>query len=269
MLRLPAVAGQFYPDNPQDLANLVRRYSQHNSRQEKIRVKACLVPHAGYIYSGQAAGAVLGQIVIPQKVLVLGVRHFPDGESAAILSEGAWRTPLGDVQIESQLANALKKNSPLLREDAVAHAREHSLEVQLPFLQILKPDFQFVPIALGTIRFKELEAMGEAIGQTLSESNEEILLLTTSDLNHYEDEATTRDKDGKAIAKLEAMDPWGLYDICRSESISMCGLGPAVAMLFVLKKLGATRAETILHTTSAAISGDYRRVVGYVGMVFR
>ncbi len=157
----------------------------------------------------------------------------------------------------------------MLTEDAVAHAREHSLEVQLPFLQILKPDFQFVPIALGTIRFKELEAMGEGIGQALSESKEEILLLTTSDLNHYEDEATTRDKDLKAIAKLEAMDPRGLYDICRTESISMCGLGPAVAMLFVLKKLGATRAETILHTTSAAISGDYRRVVGYAGMIFR
>jgi MEMO1 family protein len=140
--------------------------------------------------------------------------------------------------------------------------------VQLPFLQVLRPDFQFAPIALGTIRFEELQAIGEAIGQLLSESKDEILLLTTSDLNHYEDEAATRRKDEKAIAKLEAMDPRGLYDTCRSEAISMCGLGPAVAMLFALQKLGATRAETVMHATSAAVSGDYRRVVGYVGMTF-
>lgn len=268
MLRLPAVAGQFYPGIPQELASLVRRFTQYDSNHEKTRVKACLVPHAGYVYSGQVAGTVLGQIAIPQKVTILGVRHFPGGENAAILSDGAWRTPLGEAHIDSQLANALKKNCPLLKEDAVAHATEHSIEVQLPFLQTLKPDFKFVPIALGTVRFKELQTIGEAIGQVLFESKEEILLLTTSDLNHYEDEATTREKDEKVIAKLEAMDPRGLYDICKTEAISMCGLGPAVAMLFALKKLGSTRAKTILHTTSAAISGDYQRVVGYAGMIF-
>jgi len=268
MLRFPAVAGQFYPANPQELTNLVRRFSQNNSSQTKARAKACLVPHAGYVYSGQVAGAVLGQIEIPRKVLVLGVRHFPAGENAAILSDGSWRTPLGDTQIDSHLADALKGDCPLLKEDGVAHAQEHSLEVQLPFLQILKPDFQFVPIALGTVCFEELEAIGKAIGKVIYESKEEILLLTTSDLNHYEDEATTREKDEKAIAKLEAMDARGLYDACRAEAISMCGLGPAVAMLFALKKLGATHAQTILHTTSAAASGDYRRVVGYAGMIF-
>jgi AmmeMemoRadiSam system protein B len=268
MLRLPAVAGQFYPGNSQELTSLVRRFTQYHSGQEKIRVKACLVPHAGYVYSGPVAGTVLGQIEIPQKVLLLGVRHFPGGESAAILSDGAFRTPLGDASIDSELAMALKKNCPLLREDAVAHRKEHSLEVQLPFLQTLKPDFRFVPIVLGTMRFAELQTIGEAIGQVLFASTEEILLLTTSDLNHYEDEATTRDKDGKVIARLEAMDPRDLYDICRTEAISMCGLGPAVSMLFALKKLGAKRAKTILHTTSAAISGDYRRVVGYAGMIF-
>jgi AmmeMemoRadiSam system protein B len=210
----------------------------------------------------------LGQIEIPHSILVLGVRHFPRGESAAILSDGAWRTPFGDAPIDSQLANALKSKCALLKEDAVAHAQEHSLEVQLPFLQVLRPDFQFVPIALGTIRFEELQAVGEAIGELLSEHKDEILLLTTSDLNHYEDETTTRRKDEKAIGKLEAMDPRGLYDTCRTESISMCGLGPAVAMLFALKKMGATRAETVMHATSAAVSGDFKRVVGYAGMTF-
>ena len=269
MLRLPAVAGQFYPASPQELRSLVQGFNKHDPSQEKICGKGCLVPHAGYVYSGEVAGAVLGRLEIPKKILILGVRHFAGGESAAILSEGAWRTPLGDAQIDFRLADELKRNCRLLTEDTVAHAREHSLEVQLPFLQVLEPDFQFVPIALGTIRFAELEAIGEAIGKVLSESAEEILLLTTSDLNHYENETTTRVKDAKAIAWLEAMDPRGLYDACLGESISMCGLGPAVAMLFALRVLRVTRAETIVHTTSAAISGDYRRVVGYAGMIFR
>jgi AmmeMemoRadiSam system protein B len=268
MLRLPAVAGQFYPADPRELLSHVRQFTKRDSKQEKKKIKACLVPHAGYVYSGQVAGAVLGQIEVPLSILILGVRHFPRGESAAILSNGAWRTPFGDAPIDLQLASALKSKCALLKEDAVAHAQEHSLEVQLPFLQVLRPDFQFVPIALGTIRFEELQAIGEAIGELLSERKDEILLLTTSDLNHYEDETTTRKKDEKAIAKLEAMDPRGLYETCRTESISMCGLGPAVATLFALKKLSATLAETVMHTTSAATSGDYRRVVGYVGMMF-
>jgi AmmeMemoRadiSam system protein B len=268
MLRLPAVAGQFYPANSLELSNLVRQFSKQTSDSRKKRVKACLAPHAGYVYSGKVVGSVLGQIEIPKKILVLGVRHFPRGENAAILSDGAWRTPLGDAQIDSQLANTLKSRCSLLKEDSVAHAQEHSLEVQIPFLQTLQPDLTFVPVALGTIRFEELQTIGEAIGEVLSESKDEILLLTTSDLNHYEDEATTRAKDEKAIAKLEEMNPRSLYDVCRTESISMCGLGPAVSMLFALKKLGTTNAETILHSTSAEISGDYRRVVGYTGMIF-
>src|SRR5262249_37559040 len=155
----------------------------------------CLVPHAGYIYSGPIAGAVFGKITIPQKALVLGVRHFPRGEPVAICSEGTWRTPLGETQIDSRLAEKLKAECRLLREDVVAHTQELSLEVQLPFLQVLNADFEFVPIALGTIRFEELRTIGEAIGRTLSGSQEDILLLTTSDLNHYEDDTTTRAKD--------------------------------------------------------------------------
>lgn len=268
MLRQPAVAGQFYPANAQELANMVRRFTQQRSMKTKERVKACLVPHAGYVYSGSVAGAVLARIEIPQRVIVLGVRHYPRGENVAILSEGAWRTPLKDAPIDAPLAQKCKDECVLLKEDAVAHQQEHSLEVQLPFLQVLSPEFNFVPIALGTIRLEELQKIGETIGRVITSSKEEILLLTTSDMNHYEDDATTRKKDAKAVAQLEAMDPGGLFDTCRTESISMCGLGPAVAMLFALRALGATRAETVQYATSAAVSGDYRRVVGYAGMIF-
>src|SRR5262249_30377686 len=258
MLRLPAVAGQFYPANSRELSSLVRQCLHQESPIQKERVKGCLVPHAGYVYSGKVAGAVFARIEIPQKIIVLGVRHFPRGENAAILSDGAWRTPLGDLPIASQLAQACKQQCPILKEDAIAHAQEHSLEVQLPFLQILQPAAQFVPIALGTIKFEELQEIGEAIALVISSSREEILLLATSDLNHYEDDLITRKKDAMAIAQLEAMDPLGLYDTCRKQSISMCGLGPAVSALIALRSLDANRAETVMHATSAAISGDYR-----------
>lgn len=268
MLRLPAVAGRFYPSHPAELIALIRKYSNIDAGQPRMAVKACLLPHAGYVYSGQVAGAVLARIALPKKIIVLGVRHHPQGEPAAILSNGAWRTPLGDAPIDEPLAEALKKECPLLREDSVAHSAEHSLEVQLPFLQVLAPGFAFVPVALGTVRFESLVTVGEGIARVLASSNENVLLLTTSDLNHYENDATTRIKDRKAIDQLLTMDPRRLYDTCRSEEISMCGLGPAVAMLTALNALGVKKSELVKYATSADISGDRSAVVGYAGMIF-
>jgi len=269
MLRLPAVAGRFYPSYPTELRNAVQTHTAAASASAPVSVKACLVPHAGYMYSGHVAGAVFARISVPTKVVILGVRHYPRGERAAILSSGAWRTPLGDAPIDEDLARELRRACPLLKEDGVAHSGEHSLEVELPFLQVLSPGFTFAPIALGTIRFEELAAIGEGIGRVLAASRDRVLLLTSSDLNHYQDDATTRTKDGKAIAQLLKLDARGLYDTCHSEDISMCGLGPAVAMLTALKALGPTEAELVRYATSADVSGDRSAVVGYAGMIFR
>jgi AmmeMemoRadiSam system protein B len=268
MLRHPAVSGRFYPANPAELTALIREYCKPEKGKAPTHAKACLVPHAGYMYSGHVAGAVFARIVIPPKILILGVRHYPRGEPAAILSSGAWRTPLGDAPIDEPLAKELRGACPVLREDSVAHSTEHSLEVQVPFLQVLKPGFTFVPVALGTVRFEDLVAVGEAIGKVLGAASEEVLLLTSSDLNHYENEATTRVKDQKAIDRLLALDARGLYDTCRDENISMCGLGPAVAMITALSKMGATQPELVRHATSGDVSGDYDAVVGYAGMLF-
>src|SRR6266481_9235721 len=202
MLRLPAVAGRFYPSDPAELTALVHKYAKADSQTAPVRVRACLVPHAGYIFSGHVAGVVFARIILPKRILILGVRHYPRGEPAAILSSGAWRTPLGDAQIDASLGAALLEACALLREDSVAHSSEHSLEVQLPFLQVLQPGFTFVPVALGTVRFEDLVSIGEAIGRVLKACGEEILLVTTSDLNHYEDDATTRVKDRKAIDRI-------------------------------------------------------------------
>jgi AmmeMemoRadiSam system protein B len=268
MLRPPAVSGRFYPSSAAELAELVRQYTKVDENGAPARVKACLVPHAGYVFSGRVAGAVYARIAFPKKIVILGVRHYPHGEKAAILSSGAWRTPLGDAPIDAALAEALREACPLLREDGVAHSDEHSLEVQIPFLQVLKPEFTFVPVALGTVRYEDLVAVGEAIGRVLAASREAILLLTTSDLNHYENDATTRVKDHKAIDQILALDARGLYDTCRNEVISMCGLGPTVAMLTALQGLGTTRPELVRYATSGDVSGDYSTVVGYAGMLF-
>ena len=268
MLRLPAVSGRFYPSHPAELTAVIHRLIEIESNTQKVAVKACLLPHAGYVYSGTVAGAVFSRISVPRKILILGVRHFPRGEQAAILSSGVWRTPLGDAPIDESLARALRAACPLLREDDVAHSQEHSLEVQIPFLQVLAAGFSFVPVALGTVRFEDLVQVGEGVARLFAESREEILLLTTSDLNHYEDDATTRVKDRKAIERLLALDARELYDTCRNEKISMCGLGPAVAMITALQILGAERAELVQYATSADVSGDTSAVVGYAGMIF-
>jgi len=268
MLRLPAVAGRFYPSDPDELRIVVGSCVEPDATQAPVRVKACLVPHAGYIYSGHVAGAVFARISLPAKFVILGVRHYPRGERAAIMSAGAWRTPLGDAPIDTTLAGELLRACPLLKEDSIAHSVEHSLEVQLPFLQVQSPSFTFVPIALGTIHLAELVAIGEGIGRVLAACSDSVLLLTTSDMNHYEDDATTRTKDNKAIERLLALDGPGLYSICHSERISMCGLGPAVAMLTALREMGHAEAELIRYATSADVSRDRSAVVGYAGMTF-
>ncbi len=268
MLRLPVVAGTFYPDNPLALTKQIQDFARPNLVPEKISCCACLVPHAGYIYSGHVAAAVYERIVLPKRIIILGVRHFPHGEEAAILSEGAWRTPLGDVSINADLAAKISHACPLLREDSVAHEREHSIEVQLPFLQILDPGFTFVPIALGTIHFDQLVSIGESLGKVLA-VEPDVLLLTTSDFNHYEDDATTRKKDRLAIEQILRLDARGLFDVCRRENISMCGLGPTVAMLSALRVTGSNRAELVKYATSADVSGDTGAVVGYAGLFFR
>lgn len=267
MLRLPAVASTFYPGSPQDLSTLIAQYTHHDAAHPPSPFRACLVPHAGYAYSGGVAGAVFARIAFPKRIIVLGVRHFPYGEEAAILCTGAWRTPLGDVPIDARLGAQIAQSCPAFREDSVAHENEHSLEVQIPFLQYLNPGFTFVPIALGTLDFHILTTVGQSLARVLS-THHDAFLLTTTDLNHYEDETTTRRKDTLAIEKILALDPAGLFDVCRRNKISMCGLGPTIALLTALNQIGATSVELVQHTTSADYSGDTRKVVGYAGFLF-
>jgi AmmeMemoRadiSam system protein B len=267
MIRLPAVAGRFYPSDPAQLKLGLDSFLTAEIQKSKIRAQACMVPHAGYKYSGHVAGAVYSHMEIPGRVILVGPRHFPHGASFAILSDGGWKTPLGLVPIDHALAKKLMRACPLLREDSIAHESEHSLEVQLPFLQRLAASFTFVPIVIGSSQYADLEALGIALAEVIRSEPEPVLLIASSDMNHYESEDVTRVKDHKAIDRVLALDPRGLFDTVRNEEISMCGYGAAVAMLTAVRRMGAAHAELVRYATSGEITGDFQEVVGYAGMI--
>jgi len=266
-VRHPAVAGRFYPRDPNDLREEVHTYLSQTPRQKPVRALGCIAPHAGYMYSGHVAGAVFGGLEIPPLCLVLCPNHTGKGRPLAIVGEGAWETPLGEVAIDSGMAAALRQRCPLLQEDSSAHRSEHAAEVELPFLQLRQPQLRFVPIALGTGQFEPLEQLGEAIADVIAEKKDYILIVASSDMNHYESDAVTRVKDHSAIEPILALDARGLYDVVTQQHVSMCGFGPAVAMLTATKKLGATCAELVKYATSGDVSGDRDLVVGYAGVI--
>jgi MEMO1 family protein len=271
-IRQPAVAGRFYPGNAQHLRTEVETFTtaRASAGQEAIEPNisaiGCIVPHAGYMYSGAVAGAVYRRLKLPRRSVILCPNHTGKGEPLAIMSEGAWHTPLGDVTIDTELAESLKAALPLLSEDQEAHRYEHALEVQLPFLQVLKPGIQFVPITVGTSNFEVLSALGKVIATALAKLPEPALVIASSDMNHYESDSVTRVKDRRAIDQVLALDPRGLYDTVREGNISMCGYGPATIMLTAARKMGATKAELIRYATSGDTSGDRDMVVGYAGI---
>ena len=265
MIRKPAVAGRFYPAGKEALEGEVSRFL--GTVQAKVKAKGILVPHAGYMYSGHVAGAVYASIQVPARIIIMCPNHTGMGASLAIMSSGSWEIPLGKIEIDTDLARRLMHHCHLLSEDAEAHRSEHSLEVQLPFLYAIRNDFKFVPIAIGTGGYASLERLGKAIEATRKEVGEDILVIASSDMNHYESDVITRAKDRMAINKILELDPKGLYDVVKSESISMCGYGPAIAMLNSLDDLPSRKPELVKYATSGDISGDRSEVVGYAGIV--
>ena len=269
LLRHPAVAGRFYPDDPEELRAEVRAYLAPDDSKDfaPIRAVGCIAPHAGYMYSGHVAGAVFARIEIPQLCVVMCPNHTGMGRALSVMSEGAWETPLGGVAIHDRFASALKRRFPALEEDAAAHRAEHAAEVELPFLQSLQPQLRFVPIALGTGRLEVLEQLGLALADVIAQHGEPVLMVASSDMNHYESDAVTRVKDHRAIERILTLDPRGLHEVVTQQDISMCGYGPTVAMLTAARQLGAKSAELVKYATSGDVSGDRDMVVGYAGVV--
>jgi hypothetical protein len=265
-VRTPAVAGKFYPRRADELRREVQEYT---SPAETARIAAigCIVPHAGYMYSGHVAGAVYSRLEIPRRAIILCPNHTGMGHPLAVMTRASWQTPLGEVAADVELGAALLQRFPSLHEDSAAHRSEHAIEVQLPFLQMRRPELSFVPIAVGTSDFDVLRELGEALADVISSQTEKGLIIASSDMNHYESDAVTRVKDHKAIERVLALDARGLWEVVMNQDISMCGFGPSIAMLTAAKRLGATSATLVKYATSGDVSGDRERVVGYAGII--
>ena len=266
-IRPPAAAGMFYEGLPERLEKSVRSYLSAAGAREPRAAFGAIVPHAGYIYSGPVAGAVYASLAVPQSAIILCPNHTGRGAPASLEPSEAWRTPLGDMPVNRRLAGRLRELAPSLEPDAAAHAREHSLEVQLPFLQVRRPDIELVPVCLGARDIDLCREIGEALAAICSEEPEPPLLLASSDMNHYESRAVGRRKDERALERIEALDPEGLFATVLSEGISMCGFLPATALLFAARKAGVPRARVVARRDSGDETGDVSSVVGYAGII--
>lgn len=264
MIRQPAVAGTFYPQDKAELLNqLVRFFPAERPRQDYLGL---ISPHAGYVYSGAIAARLFAEAELPDHIVILGPNHHGMGSNAALWQEGSWATPLGDVLIAADLADHLLQNCPLLQSDHLAHRYEHSIEVQVPLLQYLKPDLQIVPICLGSGGLDDWLRLGRDLGQALIDWPQKVLIVASSDMNHFLDAGETERRDRMAIDAAEALDPTRLYRTVRENDISMCGVIPAVVMLEASLIRGATECRLVRYGHSGEVNGDMSRVVGYAGM---
>ena len=265
MKRKPYVAGYFYPGQKDTLEHML--HSLVDKDRDKEKAVCVVTPHAGYEYSGKVAGAVFSSVQLPRKLILLGPSHRAIQGHFAIMREGYWSTPLGNISIATDLADRILEGSDLISEDDEAHMGEHSLEVQLPFIQIFNPDCEIVPISNTYFAsFEELDELGKTIATAVKDQSEDILIVASTDMSHQETQETAEKKDFTAIQKILDLDPRGLFEVVKKEQISMCGYQATTAALVAAKELGAERAELIKYQTSGDVTGDYHSVVGYAGI---
>jgi len=266
-LRLPAVAGRFYSATSEDLKREVTAYISGNRDPE--RAIGAVMPHAGYIYSGAVAGETIAAVRTPRDFILLGPNHTGLGAAVSVYPGGRWRMPFGDIPVNDSIARQIIQESEFPVPDEMAHVREHSLEVILPFLYYAggEQDISFVPITLAMISRDECRVLGDVLARVITSREEEILLVSSSDMTHYESHDSARAKDSDAISRILDMDPDGLIEVVSRRSISMCGIIPTAVMLYAAIALGATQAKLIRYATSGEVSGDYEQVVGYAGIV--
>jgi MEMO1 family protein len=265
MKRKPAVAGQFYPLNPRTLEREVSSFLEPSG--PKKRAVGVVSPHAGYMYSGKIAGMVFSRVQVPPSVIVLGPNHRGVGPNVAVTARGSWEMPFGEVQIDEGLAQAILESSGSAAEDERAHALEHSLEVQIPFIQQIRPDFRLVPIVLGRLSLSECLALGRELAQAVGRHGTDVLIVASTDMTHYEQAKAAEKKDRMVIDQILRLDPEAVYETVRDNRITMCGVIPVTVMLSAAKALGAQEAELVGYMTSGDTSGDYGSVVGYAGVI--
>ncbi len=265
MKRKPSVAGYFYPHDSAALRDMIE--GMLDSQADKEKAISVISPHAGYVYSGKVAGSVFSSVTLPENFIILGPNHQDVSTSISIMRQGVWETPLGDVPISTALADLIMKQSGTLKENVKSHSQEHSLEVQVPFIQYLKGNILFVPISIAYFAtYDDLVELGKAIAWAIREYGQDVLIVASTDMSHYVSQEVAKEKDFLAIEKILDLDARGLYDIVKRENISMCGFQPTAATIIASNELKAKKAELIKYQTSGDVSGDFSKVVGYAGI---
>jgi len=265
--RRPAVAGQFYTEDPAALAEEIRGYLVGAKPQDEARTILAMAPHAGYYYSGRVAGLTLGQANLGETILLLGPNHTGLGKPLALWPDGRWQFPGGALPVDEELAALLMDQEPKLTADTLAHQREHSLEVMLPFLAAINPQTRIVPICVSHPGLETLLAVGRSVGTALRGFPRSVSILVSSDMSHFVHHELAKQLDAQALAPALALDPARFYETVRGEGISMCGVLPMTLGLAAALELGATKAELVEYATSGEVNGEMRRVVGYAGLL--
>jgi AmmeMemoRadiSam system protein B len=267
MKRNPTVAGYFYPESPADLKATLAKYIDNTAPKEEVI--GLLMPHAGYIYSGAVAGAAISRVKFKDTFIIIGPSHSGMGKPFSVMPEGTWRTPLGEVEVNKELAYKIIGFSKYAEEDYLAHENEHAVEVQIPFLQYIKPDIKIVPIILAgdaDVIYKEI---GHAIVKAIKGLRGNVVILASGDMTHYQSADMAREKDMKAVEAMLALDEDELTQRYNNLNITMCAYGPLVTLIAAAKELGADNAELVKYQNSGDASGDYSSVVAYAGVIFK
>ena len=267
MKRSPAVADQFYPGNPSRLSGMLSDLIPSTPKASKQNALAVISPHAGYVYSGAVAGETFARVNVPEDVIIMGPNHHGRGVPVALMQEGEWDMPMGSVRIGSELAHLVADNCEIVEPDDIAHRYEHSLEVQVPFLQYFQKNLKIVPLVIARIPCAACLELGRGIANAVKTFGKPVLIVASTDMTHYESRKEATAKDQMAIDRIKALDPEGLYGTVQDNRISMCGVIPTTIALAASIKLGAKSSELVRYTDSGETSGDVNQVVGYAGFV--
>jgi hypothetical protein len=278
-IRRPSVAGAFYEGNAESLKTQIEGCFLHDFGPREIpkvaeagprKILGLICPHAGYMFSGPVAAQAYYRLALdgrPNIAVILGPNHTGHGSPLATMNEGIWRTPLGDVEVDDETANRIVHEARIVDIDESAHRFEHSIEVQLPFLQYLYgTEFKLVPICFLMQDFSSAREIGQAVAKALIDKN--AVIIASSDMTHYEPQETAAKKDRLALEAVESMDESRFYSVIERYNISACGYGPIVALITAAKSLGAKEAKILSYKTSGDITGDYSGVVGYSAVCF-
>jgi MEMO1 family protein len=279
MIRKPAVAGLFYELDPDSLRKQIEWCFKHElgpgsipEMGSKRNIKGVIAPHAGYVYSGPVAAHTYHEIAedgFPETFIILCPNHTGLGSGVSTMNNGSWETPLGLADIDGEFADLMIENARIIDSNPTAHLKEHSAEVQLPFLQYLNPNFKFVPVTMWMQDIETSNEIGESIEKTASELGRDVVVIASTDFTHYKPQNVAHNQDMQVIDAIKDMDEKLMMNRVAELNVSMCGYGPVAATMVATKKMGATNCDVLIYGTSGVTSGDKSSVVAFASAVFR